>query len=344
MNPASLPELSALLQSVGLLKYEQRLREQDIGAEELLQLCEADFRELGLTMGAGIRIRKLQCRYRLPQLKGETTVEALRNEFCRMRPLILAHVNRRRVREEAEREAELEAGKTNKNRRAPPPVMVRLRVQTKEQQREEEEVQKKKKRRKKKKTAVDLAAMCPLMPMAPREGFRAHFSGGLIHKDIFRNGHYSKLWSVDSMGEYVGIGEYPDNKLAFPKSIAATFDAVAIDAGTRVVIYSSPNFQGDVVWEQSGPAMIWNTQWGNDPGFKDCAPDGWKVETSTSDMHHWASGSMRIWSGSVFTTKKERKRNAMGVYSSSDESSGSCLLYTSPSPRDRTRSRMPSSA
>ena len=27
-----------------------------------------------------------------------------------------------------------------------------------------------------------------------------------------------------------------------------------------------------------------------------------------------------------------------------DDSEGSCLLYTSPSPRDRTRSRMPSSA
>ena len=30
--------------------------------------------------------------------------------------------------------------------------------------------------------------------------------------------------------------------------------------------------------------------------------------------------------------------------SSSDDESSSCLLYTSPSPRDRTRSRMPSSA
>ena len=31
-------------------------------------------------------------------------------------------------------------------------------------------------------------------------------------------------------------------------------------------------------------------------------------------------------------------------YSSKEGSSESCLLYTSPSPRDRTRSRMPSSA
>ena len=31
-------------------------------------------------------------------------------------------------------------------------------------------------------------------------------------------------------------------------------------------------------------------------------------------------------------------------FSSTKESNRSCLLYTSPSPRDRTRSRMPSSA
>ena len=39
--------------------------------------------------------------------------------------------------------------------------------------------------------------------------------------------------------------------------------------------------------------------------------------------------------------KKGRKRN-MGV--NSKGKGKACLLYTSPSPRDRTRSRMPSSA
>ena len=41
-----------------------------------------------------------------------------------------------------------------------------------------------------------------------------------------------------------------------------------------------------------------------------------------------------------------RKRRASEAFndSSDDDLSGDCLLYTSPSPRDRTRSRMPSSA
>ena len=38
---------------------------------------------------------------------------------------------------------------------------------------------------------------------------------------------------------------------------------------------------------------------------------------------------------------KESEMISLGVR---EDESGSCLLYTSPSPRDRTRSRMPSSA
>jgi len=34
----------------------------------------------------------------------------------------------------------------------------------------------------------------------------------------------------------------------------------------------------------------------------------------------------------------------VGWWKFDDEGTGTCLLYTSPSPRDRTRSRMPSSA
>ena len=39
----------------------------------------------------------------------------------------------------------------------------------------------------------------------------------------------------------------------------------------------------------------------------------------------------------------ENPRN-VGTLDKDDKSVGTCLLYTSPSPRDRTRSRMPSSA
>ena len=41
---------------------------------------------------------------------------------------------------------------------------------------------------------------------------------------------------------------------------------------------------------------------------------------------------------------QEEVEHAMKFFAHINERGGSCLLYTSPSPRDRTRSRMPSSA
>ena len=41
---------------------------------------------------------------------------------------------------------------------------------------------------------------------------------------------------------------------------------------------------------------------------------------------------------------EEKAREALSHSMFADERRGDCLLYTSPSPRDRTRSRMPSSA
>ena len=56
-------------------------------------------------------------------------------------------------------------------------------------------------------------------------------------------------------------------------------------------------------------------------------------------------------SDTVFDIKEGRKyikismiNNQESVHAFIDAKTGDCLLYTSPSPRDRTRSRMPSSA
>ena len=53
-------------------------------------------------------------------------------------------------------------------------------------------------------------------------------------------------------------------------------------------------------------------------------------------------GSMMIRPGLGYTG--ETKDNAFGVGLQFTYPPNTCLLYTSPSPRDRTRSRMPSSA
>ena len=57
---------------------------------------------------------------------------------------------------------------------------------------------------------------------------------------------------------------------------------------------------------------------------------------SSSDIQNYKVGSIVKW-----TNKKGEELSGM-VYD--DFTSNSCLLYTSPSPRDRQKSRMPSSA
>ena len=46
----------------------------------------------------------------------------------------------------------------------------------------------------------------------------------------------------------------------------------------------------------------------------------------------------------IYGFMKVNAANTIGTYFKTSKRSYDCLLYTSPSPRDRTRSRMPSSA
>ena len=61
----------------------------------------------------------------------------------------------------------------------------------------------------------------------------------------------------------------------------------------------------------------------------------WKIEKIVLPQHADHAGVM--WHGKYFNWLEESRINALSEV-------GICLLYTSPSPRDRTRSRMPSSA
>ena len=55
-------------------------------------------------------------------------------------------------------------------------------------------------------------------------------------------------------------------------------------------------------------------------------------------------GTVRLWSLQVHTTLMVYKGHNYPVWSVDYSPLGYCLLYTSPSPRDRQKSRMPSSA
>jgi hypothetical protein len=138
----------------------------------------------------------------------------------------------------------------------------------------------------------------------PVDNCRAHFSGTLL-SDVVVSGHISKIYIEDEKGEYVGEGEYPSNKSAFPKAVASTFDGIAIDDGTRVVIYSEANFKGTVVLDLTGPAVINNVKWKEEARIKNFTtktfagdlesnfPKSCRIWSSTN-MNNWDTGSLKV--------------------------------------------------
>ena len=150
----------------------------------------------------------------------------------------------------------------------------------------------------------------PLTPQDPAPGARAHFSGGLLITHDDHDQGMNKLFVDDAFSEFVGMGDYPSNATTFPQSIAYTFDAIAVDEGVRCIIYSKTNFAGSVLFDRTGPFILWNNLWngkfswsdwrdGNDdpqqPGVKyeDIFPPSVRL-FSTSNMHEWNTGSMKL--------------------------------------------------
>jgi len=95
----------------------------------------------------------------------------------------------------------------------------------------------------------------------PKQNCRAFFSGRLVTD----NKKYAEtvVFEPNSESEYVGSGEYPRAINAFPNSAKATFDGIAIDKNTRVIIYSEINFKGNILLDENGPALINNIIWKN---------------------------------------------------------------------------------
>jgi len=138
----------------------------------------------------------------------------------------------------------------------------------------------------------------------PKENCRAHFSGTLL-SDVYVEGHISKIYQPDKYGEYVGEGEYPSNSIAFPNAVAHTFDAIAVDKGTRVILYSQRNFQGRVLLDVTGPALINNKKWQHEKrianvcskrfggGLQSLFPTSGR-KWSSADMNNWSIGSVKV--------------------------------------------------
>ena len=140
-----------------------------------------------------------------------------------------------------------------------------------------------------------------------RKNCGVHFSGTLL-SDTEIPGHISQIYKPDKYGEYVGDGMYPSNQAAFPNAVQYTFDAIAVDKGTHLTIYSQPNFTGKIVLDVTGPALINNVKWKNEARIKDVCTKTFKPEFesnypkscrkwSTENMNEWDYGSVKITCG-----------------------------------------------
>ncbi len=139
---------------------------------------------------------------------------------------------------------------------------------------------------------------------APTQNCRVHFSGLIMAGEaVFNNS--SKIYQEDYASEYVGGGFYVSNEKAFPKSVARTFDGIAIDRGTRLIIYSQKKFKGQVLLDVRGPAIINNMIWKDDERYNHYNTDDFSSNLqsnfpqnvriwSSSDMHQWSFGSCKI--------------------------------------------------
>lgn len=132
----------------------------------------------------------------------------------------------------------------------------------------------------------------------PQGDCRAHFTGGLM-ADHFWDGGISEVYVEDAYSEYVGPGLYPDSTQAFPKAVATTFDGIAIDAGTKVTIYSEKDFKGTVLYEAIGPAIINNSIWRGYDIYGPPVERDWKEPLQSlypQAVRKWSDGNMHDWS------------------------------------------------
>ena len=142
------------------------------------------------------------------------------------------------------------------------------------------------------------AVIMDSIPKAPQENCRVHFSGAFMGAN-YKSNFISEIYKVDDYSEYVGSGFYPSNELAFPKAVNSTFDGIAIDKGTRLIIYSQKNFQGKVLLDIIGPAIINNVYHKNNNAVNYCNTEDFPAHLQVNypqSVRKWSSSNMWKWS------------------------------------------------
>jgi len=91
-----------------------------------------------------------------------------------------------------------------------------------------------------------------------------HFSGLLMSGKVLYISNdpnlpdTSKAYLIDEYSDLVPGGEYSSVRSLLPNTIGYTFDGIAISESTRIIVYQNENFEGDVLLDVTGPAVISN--------------------------------------------------------------------------------------
>jgi len=119
----------------------------------------------------------------------------------------------------------------------------------------------------------------------------------------------------------IGSGEYPQNEVVFPEAVATSFDSLFVDYHTRLQIWDEPNFQGDLVFDQTGPWFMDNCALeyyygpngcsGNYYNYFPCSA-GWQCKVSDMAMYPWSYGSSKITCESVCTPNNCEETTCIG--------------------------------
>lgn len=111
-------------------------------------------------------------------------------------------------------------------------------------------------------------------------------------------------------GDRLPPGEYSSIMESAPNAVQFTFDSIAVAPGIRCIIYSQPNFTGEVLLDVTGPFYMANFVWRQDPRWNWALDVSvwtgraaqiipiehryWSTQFSEQDMREWKTGSIQI--------------------------------------------------
>lgn len=142
----------------------------------------------------------------------------------------------------------------------------------------------------------------------PNVNCRVHFSGTFLWENNIEQ-WTTEIYNPNQYSDLIGAGDYNKISDIIPNSTIHHLDGIAIDYNTRLIIYSKPNFEGDILLDKTGPFLINNIKHKDNPDCPIC--DNFLTKTfnntflqdtypqssrewSLTDMNSWVIGSCKI--------------------------------------------------